>query len=224
MPKRRDCRPPPVRFTVHSEVQLEPDTSNAWRPHCRRWPTTIGARTASRAAATTKKNQAVVWSKDRKLQQRSKRRIRKYLGRCCWRRRQVSRHRGHLKLPTKDRRRGTRTARGRRGGLRLGRVPDHQFLLGLPAREGERPIARSWRCVKGWRRVTPVKQPQIARPHDVAGDAGRSWSAVVPADQHVACQRAHASHVSTCCRSLRASLITEDKNRTSRRFDLAGQS
>ena len=80
---------------------------------------------------------------------------------------------------------------------------NHRFHLGLQAWEGERPTAallffwpeigrcggrkipRSWRSVKGWRRVTPGKQPQTASPHDVAGYAGRSWSAAVPADGRV---------------------------------------
>ena len=125
------------------------------------------------------------------------------------------------------RRRGTRTARGRRGGLH------HRFSMGLQDWEGERLLAawllfwaefgrcggrklsRSWRCVKEWRRVTAGKS---RKPHhlttwqEMVADLGlRRFPqiAIYQNDLRVAVsaprQRACASRVSTCWRPLRAS-------------------
>ena len=83
----------------HSEVQVKPnssnDTSSIWRPHCRRLPTSIGARTAAQAVSDDEEapGRGLDKSTHRKLQQRSNGRIRKYLGmalekqateRRCW--------------------------------------------------------------------------------------------------------------------------------------------
>ena len=116
---------------------------------------------------------------------------------------------------------------------------NHLFLLGLQAWEGERLIAallffwpefgryggskipRSWRCVKGWRRVTPGKQPQTAPPQDVRGcrqmlERGgfRKWQSTFY-DQRVRVsapsQRAYASHVSACEDSRFQNLVEQSK-------------